>query len=500
MSPVPPIHLAGVTGKPALIRYAGLAGSVLLAVAAYLGGVRPVWRPGVTPVSIWQGEHGPLIILSWLIGTGLLAGAWWTARHTVPSLRWAYVTVGLWLVPLLVAAPLGSRDIYSYACQGAGYAAGHDPYAIGVAAAGCPWLESVSPIWRDTPAPYGPLFVLLAGAAATLGGTLTGTLVLLRALAVVGVVLLAVGLPPLARRCGVPEHRAFWLVLACPLVAVHLVAGAHNDALMLGLLVVGLLVTVHRPGWWPVLLAGGALLGLAVAVKVTAAVVLPFAAVAAIRGPYRLWALVRDGAWVIAGAVGAIAAVSVTAGLGLGWIGGLARSGDSVQWTSPPTALGLAVNYVGRLFGARLEAVAATRLLGLAVLAVLLTVLWWRSRRGDPLLGAGLALAATVALAPVFHPWYAIWPLAVLAATTPRTGWIALVCLAASFLTLPDGTNLAVFTKFPGTVLMTLLVVVVVVRVSSRSRARTRAASGVGGSGRPRWSVSTRSRWRSGPR
>jgi hypothetical protein len=464
-----------------LIRYAGLTGSILLAVSAYLGGVLPRWRAGVTPVSIWQGEHGPVIILTWLAGTGLLAGAWWVARHGVPSTRWVYVTVGLWLLPLLVAPPLGSRDIYSYACQGAVYVAGHDPYAVGVAEGGCPWLESVSPIWRDTPAPYGPLFVLLAGAAAALGGSLAGTLALLRVLAVVGVVLLAACLPPLARRGGVPPERALWLVLACPLVTVHLVSGAHNDALMVGLLVAGLLVTVLRPGRPTRLLAGGILLGLAVAVKATAAVVVPFAAVAAIRGPYRLRALLRDGSWVVGGALGSVLAVSVAAGLGLGWVAGLTRSGDSVQWTSPATAVGMTIGYLGRPFGVRIDAVPVTRLVGLALLAVTVVVIWWRARRQarhQILFGAGLALAATVVLSPVFHPWYATWPLAVLAATSLRTTWFALPCLVASFLTLPDGSNLATFTKFPGAPLMVLLVVVVVVRALRRAR-NDRATSGL---------------------
>ena len=45
-----------------------------------------------------------------------------------------------------------------------------------------------------------------------------------------------------------PTRRAAWLALACPLVGVHLVAGAHNDAVMLGLLLLGLLVLVRRPG------------------------------------------------------------------------------------------------------------------------------------------------------------------------------------------------------------------------------------------------------------
>jgi hypothetical protein len=484
-----------------LLRYAGLTGSVLLAVAAYFGGVFPSRRDGPSPAAIWRGEHGPLLLLAWLFGTALLVGAWWALRHGPPSSRWTYVTAGLWLLPLLAAPPLGSRDVYSYACQGAVFAAGRDPYAGGVAELGCPWLDSVSPMWRDSPAPYGPFFLVLAGLAAAVGGTLTGTLALLRLFAVLGMLLTAACLPALARRSGVPPERALWLVLACPLVAVHLVSGAHNDTVMVGLLLAGLLVVAARPGRPVPLLAGGALLGLAVAVKVTALVVLPFAMLAAVAGAYRIRTLARDGGWVAAGALAAPLATSALAGLGFGWVAGVARSGDSLQWTSPPTAVGMVVDYVARPFGWRPDGVPVARTIALVVLAVILVGLWWQAWRsgtreatsvrpaavpapvrpaaGRPrhsrtarpvvpprraLFGAGLALAATVALAPVFHPWYALWPLAVLAATASRIGWFTVPCAVASFLTLPDGTNLARSTKFPGALAMTLLVVVMVVR------------------------------------
>ena len=96
---------------------------------------------------------------------------------------------------------------------------------------------------------------------------------------------------------------------------------------------------------------------------------------------------------------------------------------------------------------------------------MVLVVLWWRARRGDALLGAGLALAATVVLAPVFHPWYATWPLAVLAATLRRpTLWLVVPCAVAAALCLPDGYNLALATKAQGAIVMTALVVYLAVR------------------------------------
>ena len=75
-------------------------------------------------------------------------------------------------------------------------------------------------------------------------------------------------------------------------------------------------------------------------------------------------------------------------------------------------------------------------------------------------------------LAPVFHPWYLTWPLAVLAATLRRdTLWLVAPAALASALCLPDGYNLALATKAQGAVLMTVLVVFVLARTARRRAA-----------------------------
>lgn len=236
----------------------------------------------------------------------------------------------------------------------------------------------------------------------------------------------------------------------------------------------------------------------------------------------RVRALLGAGAWLAGGALAALLATSLATGLGLGWLGGLARSGDSQQWTSPPTAVGFVVDYAGGLFGREPDAVPAARLVALAVLAVLLVALWWWAWTvlGGPgaarepvsalkpasalkpvsapmpvsasqpavaaprvaLLGAGLALAATVLLAPVFHPWYAVWPLALLAVATrspARTAWFVAPCALAGLLVLPDGTNLARFTKAPGAIVMTALVVALAAAAIRAARPRPARQSGL---------------------
>jgi alpha-1,6-mannosyltransferase len=444
--------------NPSVVRWTGLGGSALIGASAYLGGSSFTRVPLLTVPQLLGGDRGVLLPICWVAGLALVLWAWWAGRRVVPSTRWAVLTVVLWFVPVLPFLPLGSEDIYSYACQGWVQHAGGDPYAAGVQHFGCPWTSSVSTTWRSSPAPYGPLFLLLAGWAVAAGRNLEGVIAGLRVIALGGLAVVAAGIPAIARRAGVDPARAVWTVLACPLVLIHLVSGAHNDAVMVGLLVAGLAVVAARrdPA---ALMAAGALLGLAGSVKATALVVLPFAVLAAVPSGSPIRALWRPAALVAAGGAGAMAVVSLLAGRGFGWVIGLSRSGDTVEWTSPSTAVGLSVEY---LTGH--DVLGVTRAIGLVVLVVVLIWLWWRARTRDAILGAGLALAATVLCAPVFHPWYATWPLAVLAAgLAERVRWVLVPCAVASTLTLPSGHNWALATRLPGSLLVTAGLVVAAV-------------------------------------
>jgi alpha-1,6-mannosyltransferase len=84
--------------------------------------------------------------------------------------------------------------------------------------------------------------------------------------------------------------------------------------------------------------------------------------------------------------------------------------------------------------------------------------------------GAGLALTVTVLCAPVLHPWYAIWPLAVLGATPDPPRWLLVGCVVAATLTLPGGYNWAEATRLPGSLLMTAGLLVLAVRTGRRVR------------------------------
>jgi alpha-1,6-mannosyltransferase len=447
-------------------RYLGLFGAVVLAVAAYLGGALPGSDLRSNVARIVASPTGPLCLTAWLVGTALMVAAWLLARRAGPiTVRWVLTTAALWALPLALAPPLGSRDVYAYACQGAVYLGGLDPYRAGAATLPCPWLDTMSYVWRKTPAPYGPAYLAITGAAVRVAaGHLWVVVTLLRLVAVAGVCLTAVSLHRLARACGVDEGRAAWLALASPLVGVNLISGAHNDALMVALCVAGLLFAVRRR---PAL--SGACLGLALAVKATAGIALPFAVLAVVRPDRSIRRLAAATAWVVLGCAVTYGAIALATGLGFGWIAGLKHSGDTVQWTSLPTGVGMAIGYLGKIFGAAHlghHAVNAARSAGMVVLAVVLIVLWWRARGRDArqtVAYAGLALCAATALSPVFHPWYWLLPITVLAAAGFEARWPVVVTAAVAFLVLPDGYSFARPTGVPGSLAVLVALIATVV-------------------------------------
>ncbi|SER49569.1 alpha-1,6-mannosyltransferase [Streptomyces sp. yr375] len=416
----------------------GLAGTACLALGGETAGALPA-RELLAPSSV----HAALGLVGVYCGLALLTTAWVLLGRLVrgtdpPTPRALVLVLVVWAAPLLIAPPLFSRDVYSYLAQGAMVDAHLDVYTHGPARLGGPLADEVAPLWRHTGAPYGPVFLALAGAlAGVTRGALPAGLFGMRCVAVIGVALMTAALPRIARHCGADPAAALWLGALNPLVLLHLVAGAHNDAIMLGLLGVGLVAALGRR---PV--AAAVLITLAALVKAPAALGLVAVVVLQLRAGRRpVPALLTTGA---ATAVTTVAATAV-AGTGYGWIGALDTPVSAQNWAL--------TSLFGRATRALLEhldsdlaplAIPVWHLLGLAVTAVALVVIWWRLRP-RPVYALGLSLAAVAAFGPAIRPWYALWGLFLIAAAAPdapdtlirhRTAAVAGVLALA---VLPDG-------------------------------------------------------------
>jgi hypothetical protein len=452
-------------------RALGLGGSVLLAAGGLAAGALPAQDP--FGLAILRRHPGWGVVVAYT-GLVLLITAWWRLGHLVrdeareaPTPRQLVTTLAAWSAPLLLAPPLFSRDVYSYLAQGAMVGAGLDVYEHGPAYYGGPVAAEVPAIWQHTPTPYGPFFLLVAtGVTAAAGAHLAAGVLGMRLVAVLGVVLLTAALPSLARSCGVDPAAALWLGALNPLVLAHLVAGAHNDALMVGLLVAGLAAAVARhPA------AGAALVALAALVKAPAAVALLFVAsiwadqaprvasagsrseatrparagrpgrsaseASATNATSGRWRRVHTTLYAAAVAAATTVVVTAVAGTGYGWVRALDTPVSSGNW-SPMSVL-------GRLTGAILgtaHAVPLWRWIGLTAAVAVGAVLWLRRAHLGPVYAVGLGLGAIVLFGPALRPWYLLWGLVPLAAAAPdgRVRRVAAAaCAALAVVVLPSG-------------------------------------------------------------
>ena len=422
-------------------KWHGFGGSVLIAIGAYgCGWVSQASGIGDAP-GLEQIRSSPGLTfiskLVVLVGVAILVQAWLRLGHHV---RTHHVTgptalsrlVWWWSTPLLLAPVLFSRDVYSYIAQSRLLPAGINPYLYGTGVFDSYFTDGADYMWKTSPAPYGPFWMGLSSLVYKLTHAQPiAALLAFRVLAMVGVLLMAIYLPRLARCCGANPAKAIWLGVLNPLVFLHFVSSAHNDALMLGLLIAGITLAMERR---PV--AAVVLVTLAGAIKAPALVGLAFVGIAwaspeesfarrarfssfALRARFSSFAL-RAKYWSASIAIGLaiFVGLNLATGLDFGWVSSLGTPGKVRTWLSPMTGLGMLTGNLTDLVGLgyRVDgAVAFWRGVGsvLTVLIVLRLVLTGHHRSAAR--GLALSLLAIVMLGPVVQPWYLLWPLAALA-------------------------------------------------------------------------------------
>jgi len=433
------------------LRRLGLAGSVTLFVGGVLAGVPPMHDPVLqsAPLKALRAWSTPTVLIVFA-GICMLMLAWWRlgrlVRGTdptepVPTTRELMVTMAWWGAPLLLTMPIFSRDVYSYLAQGTMTVFGLDAYHFGPAVMGGPLTVDIPSIWQTTPAPYGPVFLNLAADVTKVTGESIWFGVLgMRLLALLGLGLIVVSVPFLADFFNVDRRIAFWLGVLNPLVLIHLIGDAHNDALMIGLMMAGLALAVRRrPD------AGAVLVTLAALVKAPAGLALVFIV--------PIWAEQLSGrarwlrAGFAAGGIGIATVVVVTtlAGTGYGWVAALDIPTLAHTWTSLTTDIGYWLGMAASSAGVATEAqvLAWVRLAGLAASGAICLVML-RKHRATPIIGLGLGLAAVLALGPVVHPWYLLWaiiPLATAAKSAKIQRGIIIASIAMTAMVLPGGVS-----------------------------------------------------------
>src|SRR5699024_9644966 len=150
------------------VRRVGLFGALLLAFGSLGAGALPVLNPVLTIPVLRMLPRLPAVALALAsAGMGVILLCWvllgrfarpGRVRRAAPAEMLRVLLT--WTVPFLAVPPLFSRDVYSYLAQSKIVLLGMDPYALGPAAAlgdDDPLTMGVDNMWRDTPAPYGPL-------------------------------------------------------------------------------------------------------------------------------------------------------------------------------------------------------------------------------------------------------------------------------------------------------------------------------------------------------
>ncbi len=383
-------------------------------------------------------------------GLLLLMRVWWgmtrlyASRPGVPLKKMMGV-FALWSSPMMVIAPLFSRDAYSYAAQGEMVSRHMNPYLYGPFELGNnAYTAPVDKLWGNAPAPYGPLFLQIDGlfARVTFHNELA-TIVLLRLLALAGVLLIAACVPRLARLYHRDGAELFTLMVLNPVTLLHLIGGAHNDALMLGLLVAGLTAAKEkRP------IVGILLCALATAIKAPAAIGILYIGWSWLGSQASTRDRIRP--VVTAGLLGAgvLGFFSYVSGLGWGWVTILGTPGAVRSWTAPTTSLALAFTGIAHFVGIGVGlggVLSVTRFFGLLAAGIAGVWLLLNSDRIGTLKALGITLLLFVVLGPVVQPWYLSWGLILLApvALGRLRSLIIGLAMVTAFIELPGGTDLA---------------------------------------------------------
>ena len=410
----------------------GLLGSTAVVVGAVFGGqsfethLAGAWyfgMPGGPLGSLGSGSSLPTIASLVLVFGGLilLSRVWFGfLRHLKANpgfpVKRVVLVVAIWALPLLLAPPLFSRDVYTYSAQGEMMSHHINPYSYGPEVLGAtPFNQDADTVWSNTESPYGPTFLSLDGLLDQASGhQILPDLALLRLMEVLGIALAAAATPTLARSLKHDPAHALLIGVGSPLVLLALIGGAHNDALMVGLLMAGLAVAKRFNT-----VAGVMLCTLAAGVKSPALLGVLFLGwvwagrEASIRR--------RLGHTALAGLISLVTmeAVAVASGTGWGWIRTTTTADATFTGVTPINLLARSVSIVTHVVQVPMSVLAVRPIF--MVLGLLVAVyVGYRQLLRSPQDGVartlGITLLVLALLGPIVWSWYVTWGIIVVAA------------------------------------------------------------------------------------
>lgn len=409
------------------VGWLAMSPSSLLAVHPWLLPLRTT-TAGAVACTVLLTFGALLLLRSWL-RLSQRVGQW-----SPEATKVMYRAAAMWGGPLLLTIPIFSRDVYSYLAQGRVLYLGENPYETGVSELPGWFMAGADALWAESPSPYGPLFLMISQSFWFLSDGIPEVAVaLFRLLSVVGVLLMLAFIPRLARAFGSEPSWALWICLLNPLSLLVFLPAAHNDSLMIGLMLAGCWYALQRKRLIALLL-----LVAAVAVKPIAMVVVPFAVLLSLESTRSHLLRIRE--WGIAGILGggALILAGYALGIGLGWLPSALAAGSAIEPIAPVGLLGTGAGmFFAWVIGADAELIAgwvytAARLAA----AVVLTVVLLRPRLGtlvrdNLVLWSGYGLAVVVLSSTVLQPWYLLWLLPLFAVVHVYRGrvlmWVTLL-------------------------------------------------------------------------
>jgi alpha-1,6-mannosyltransferase len=331
------------------------------------------------------------------------------------SKRTAIILIAVLQLMVFVGPILLSTDVFSYiAYARMGVEHGINPYLHGPSAIiNDPVYHYVGQDWKHVATAYGPLYTLLSYPLAPLG--VTGAVWGMKVMALLS----GAGTLALVWRCArireVNPIVAILIVGANPLFVIYGLGGAHNDLLMMLLMMAAVSLTfAGRDAPAAATVVAGAL------VKATVGVLLPFMILARRSGAQILGALA---ALVIGLLVGYVA----FGAHGIDVISALNRDAAFVSTDSFP-------NEIAHLVGKPGVFPIDHDLLKAALVLIVLHLLWRTWRGYDWVAASGWTLLAISVTSTWLLAWYILWPLPLAVIARDRRLLVATLAVQALFI------------------------------------------------------------------